>query len=78
MSYIVNERDAVVATSDQSLSGIYRLDYDTIKDSFMSSNNFIERNILDTKVYAGFYSISNSQDWFMVTILPVPPLIARE
>lgn len=74
MSYIVNERDAIVATSDQSLSGIYRLDYDTIKDSFMSSNNFIERNILDTKVYAGFYSISNT-DWFMVTILPAPPLI---
>ena len=73
VSYIVNERDAIVATSDQSLSGIYRLDYDTIKESFMSSNNFIERNILDTKVYAGFYSISNT-DWFMVTILP-PPLI---
>ena len=74
VSYIVNERDAIVATSDQSLSGIYRLDYDTIKESFMSSNNFIERNILDTKVYAGFYSISNT-DWFMVTILPAPPLI---
>lgn len=74
VSYIVNERDAIVATSDQSLSGIYRLDYDTIKESFMSSNNFIERNILGTKVYAGFYSISNT-DWFMVTILPAPPLI---
>lgn len=74
VSYIVNERDAIVATSDQSLSGIYRLDYNTIKESFMSSNNFIERNILDTKVYAGFYSISNT-DWFMVTILPAPPLI---
>ena len=74
VSYIVNERDAIVATSDQSLSGIYRLDYDTIKDSFMSSNNFVERTILDTKVYSGFYSISNT-DWFMVTILPSPPLI---
>ena len=51
-----------------------QLDYDTIKASFMSSNNFIERNILDTKVYAGFYSISNT-DWFMVTVLPSPPLI---
>ena len=74
VSYIVNERDAIVATSDLSLSGIYQLDYDTIKASFMSSNNFIERNILDTKVYAGFYSIS-STDWFMVTVLPSPPLI---
>ena len=74
VSYIVNERDAIVATSDLSLSGIYQLDYDTIKASFMSSNNFIERNILDTKVYAGFYSIANT-DWFMVTVLPSPPLI---
>ena len=74
VSYIVNERDAIVATSDPSLSGIYQLDYDTIRASFMSSNNFIERNILDTKIYAGFYSISNT-DWFMVTILPSPPLI---
>ena len=74
VSYIVNERDAIVAASDPSLSGIYQLDYDTIKASFMSSNNFIERNILDTKVYAGFYSISNT-DWFMVTVLPSPPLI---
>ena len=74
VSYIVNERDAIVATSDLSLSGIYQLDYDTIKASFMSSNNFIERNILDTKVYAGFYSIS-STGWFMVTVLPSPPLI---
>ena len=31
VSYIVNERDAIVATSDLSLSGIYQLDYDTIK-----------------------------------------------
>ena len=74
VSYIVNERDAIVAASDSSLSGIYQLDYDTIKASFMSSNNFIERNILDSKVYAGFYSISNT-DWFMVTVLPSPPLI---
>ena len=74
VSYIVNERDAIVASSDDSRAGIYRLDYDTINDSFMSSNNFIEKNILDTTVYAGFYSIANT-DWFMVTILPSPPLI---
>ena len=71
VSYIINERNAVVASSDESLSGIYLLNYETIEDSFMSSNNFIERDILDTKVYAGFYNISNSQDWFMVTVLPV-------
>ena len=74
VSYIINDRNAVVASSDVSLSGIYLLDYDTIEESFMSSNNFIERNILDTTVYAGFYNIKQPE-WFMVTVLPSGPLI---
>ena len=76
VSYIINDRDAVVATSDTSLSGIYLLDYDTIENSFMSSNNFIEREILDTTVYAGFYNIKQP-GWFMVTVLPSGPLIKQ-
>lgn len=74
VSYIMNERNALVASSNNSLSGIYWLDYETIRESFMSSNNFIERMILGQKVYAGFYSI-NQPGWFMVTILPSGPLI---
>ena len=76
VSYIINDRNAIVASSDSSLSGIYLLDYDTIEDSFMSSNNFIEREILDTTVYAGFYNI-NQPGWFMVTVLPSGPLITQ-
>ena len=76
VSYIINDRNAVVATSDSSLSGIYLLDYDTIENSFMSSNNYIERNILDTTVYAGFYNIKQP-GWFMVTVLPSGPLITQ-
>lgn len=76
VSYIMNERDALVASSNESLSGIYWLDYDTIRDSFMSSNNFIERTILDEKIYAGFYNISQP-GWYMVTVLPSAPLIQQ-
>lgn len=76
VSYIINERNNIVASSDASLSGIYWLDYETIQDSFMSSNNFIERTILDSKVYAGFYSITRPK-WFMVTVLPSKPLIEQ-
>ena len=68
VSYIINDRNAVVASSDVSLSGIYLLDYDTIEESFMSSNNFIERNILDTTVYAGFYNIPNGL-WLLSCLL---------
>ena len=76
VSYITNERNALVASSNRSLSGIYWLDYDTIRESFMSSNNFIERTILDNKIYAGFYRI-NKPGWFMVTVLPSQPLIEQ-
>lgn len=76
VSYILNDRDALVASSDESLSGIYWLDYESIEASFMSSNNFIERMILDQTIYAGFYNISHT-GWFMVTVLPSRPLIQQ-
>lgn len=74
VSYIINERNNLVSSSDSSLSGIYWLNYESIEDSFMSSNNFIERDILGTTVYAGFYSITKPQ-WFMVTVLPSEPIM---
>ncbi|MDO5136771.1 MAG: histidine kinase, partial [Eubacteriales bacterium] len=76
VSYILNERNNLVASSNESLSGMYWLNYETIEDSFMSSNNFIERNIVGRKVYAGFYRI-NQAGWFMVTVLPSEPLLAQ-
>lgn len=74
VSYIMNERNNLVASSNSSLSGMYWLNYETIEDSFMSSNNFIERTIVGNKIYAGFYSITQPK-WFMVTILPSKPLM---
>lgn len=74
VTYIVNDRNNLVVSSDASLSSIYWLDYETIRDSVMSSNNFIERAILDTKVYAGFYRI-REPEWFLVTVLPAQALI---
>ena len=70
VSYIINERNAIVASSDKSGTGIYLLDYQTVEDSFMASNGFIERTILDQKIYAGFYNI-RQPGWFMVTVLPL-------
>lgn len=74
VSYIINERDAIVASSDSSGAGVYYLAYDVIQDSFMASNGFIEREILDQKFYAGFYNIRHP-GWFMVTILPASSLL---
>ena len=71
VSYIINDRNAVVASSDISLSGIYLLDYDTIEESFHVLHNFIERNILDTTVYAGFYNINSPNGLWLLSCLLV-------
>lgn len=76
VSYIMNERNNLVAASSDSLAGIYWLDYDKIMDSYMSSNSFVEQNILGQKVYVGFYRI-RQPGWFMVTVLPSNPLITQ-
>ena len=75
-AYLINERDSIAATSNTALSSTYLFDYATIQDSFQSSNNFIQRTILGETVYAGFYSIKNT-DWYMVVVLPGNSLVER-
>lgn len=76
VSYLINDRNSLVATSDEALAGIYHFDYETVRDSFMSSNNFISKNVLDEDVYAGFYNIGKAE-WFMVVVMPSRPIIAK-
>lgn len=76
VAYIINARDSLVASSNSSLSSIYHFDYDVVEDSFMSSNNFITKNVLGEEVYAGFYRIKNT-DWYMVVAMPSTPLIQK-
>ena len=76
LSYITNDRDAVITTSDSNLIGLYYVDYDSIRNNLMSSNSFIEKNITGNRVFVGFYYIE-SADWFMVTVLPNGPLWRR-
>lgn len=70
----MNERNNLVSASSDSLAGIYWLDYDKIMESYMSSNSFVEQDILGKTVYVGFYRIKQP-GWFMVTVLPSQPLI---
>ena len=53
----MNERNNLVSASSDSLAGIYWLDYDKIMESYMSSNSFVEQDILGKTVYVGFYRI---------------------
>ena len=76
VAYIINDRDSLVATSDQALSGAYHFGYDEVQEHFMSSNNFILKRVLGEDVYAGFYSIKNT-DWYMVVAMPSQPMITK-
>lgn len=76
LSYITNNRDAVITTSDSNLIGLYYVDYDSIRDNLMSSNSFIEKWIAGNRVFVGFYYIE-SADWFMVTVLPNGPIMTK-
>lgn len=75
VSYLINDRDAIIATTNPALSSTYYLNYDTIQESFMSSNNFLQRTVLEEEIYAGMYNIRQSQ-WYMVVVIPSKPLVA--
>lgn len=76
VSYLINDRDSLIATSSGALSGIYHFDYGTVRNSFMSSNNFIQKNVVGKDVYAGFYNIRDA-DWYMVVIMPAHPMVVK-
>ncbi len=74
VSYIINDREEIIATTNEALSATYRLDYDSIKESLMASNSFISRQVLDEKVYVAFYYIPETK-WFIVSVMPEGPLL---
>lgn len=74
VSYIINDRDATIVTTDSALSGTYRVRYKDAHDSLMSSNSFVERQVAGTDVFTGFYSI-DSTNWFLVNVIPKQTLI---
>lgn len=76
VAYIINERDSLVATTDNSMASIYHFSYSEVEDYFLSSNNFITKNVLGEDVYASFHSIRNT-DWYMVIAMPSKPLIYK-
>ena len=73
VSYIANERDEMAASTDPVLSGIYYMDYDSIQNSVMSSNGFLERDVLDETVYVSYFYLAPA-DWYLVTVTPDTPL----
>lgn len=76
ISYIINDRNALIACSNQRLAGIYSFSYSDIQDALLSSNNFIEREVLGETVHVGFYYLKIPK-WVIVTVLPQKALIQK-
>jgi len=76
VSYIINEREEIVATTNEALSATYRLKYSDIEDSLLSSNSFISRDVLGEKVYVAFYYLPATK-WYIVSVIPEDPLVEQ-
>ncbi|MBE5911456.1 sensor histidine kinase [Pseudobutyrivibrio sp.] len=76
VSYIINDREEIVASTDLALSATYRLTYSNISESLMSSNNFIPKDVLGAKVYVALNYVK-TPGWFIVTVIPEKPLIKQ-
>ncbi len=76
VSYIINEREEIISSTNDALSATYRLKYGEIKDSLMSSNNFISKNVMGSTVYVAIYYLQTPK-WFIVTVIPEKPLLAQ-
>lgn len=76
VSYLINDRDSIIATTSPALSSTYYLNYATIQDSFMSSNNFLQKEVLDETIYAGMYNIKQP-GWYMLVVIPSQPLLQK-
>ena len=74
ISYIINERNAIVSTTNGKESGMYFQYYEDLQDYLMSSNSFVEKKILGETVYIAINYIK-SANWFVVTVTPQRPLV---
>lgn len=70
VSYIINSRNTMVATSNSALSGKYLLDYETAISHSMASKIFTTVADSSENYYAGAQKIVGS-DWYLITVIPI-------
>lgn len=76
VAYIINDRNSIVAASNLAEAGAYHFSFEEVEDQFMSTNNFITKNMVGQKVYAGFYKFK-VPNWYYVVAMPSRPLQAK-
>lgn len=69
VSYIINERNALVSTSSRALYGTHILAYEDVPSIIENSSDFSERVILGEHVYMAYRTIRNS-NWYLISVIP--------
>ncbi len=67
--YLINERQAIVATTNPTLSGTYFMDYEDIPERLKTTQRLVRQNFAGESVYAGYKRIDGTE-WYMVTVIP--------
>ncbi len=67
-SYIIDDRDAIVVSSDSSLSGAYYMSNATLSDLSDGISKYTTSSYLGDNIYVGYFSIPDTS-WHLVTIL---------
>lgn len=68
--YIVNERDALVASSDTNLVGKYLVYYNDIPPIVPDTNKFETKYFSSDRCYISYREISGS-GWYMISVIPI-------
>ncbi|MCR5108955.1 MAG: histidine kinase [Lachnospiraceae bacterium] len=76
VSYIINERQSIVASSDAALAGAYFMDYDTARSLSSAGEGYTTKNVMGQNVYATSYRLGNT-DWYMVSVIPAKPVLSK-
>ncbi len=76
VAYLTNERNAMITATDPVRAGVYYMDYSEIRKSLMSSNGFLEKQVLGETIYVSYFFLDVA-DWMLVTVTPSAPLEAR-
>ncbi len=69
VTYIMNERESIVASSDAALAGAYFMNPDTLKSIASSDTGYTKRIVMDQEVYAASFPLGNT-DWYMASVMP--------
>lgn len=68
--YIINERDALIASSDTNLVGKYLVYYDEIPPMVPDNNKFESKYFSSDRCYISYREI-NGASWYMISVIPI-------